>query len=141
MRYSVPIAGFWYGKERLQFLREQEGEYHYNNELRYKAKIKQLGVNKDNEIAEINKKHKDELANLEIELLKATGKWTPPPPSTGKADSVRFVESLLDGRWEGWMDDYVSNRLFEDITSAFESSNETFFMDTSKAILDKINTL
>ena len=141
LRYTVPIAGFWYGKERLQYLREKEGEYHYNKELRLQTKIKQLEVEKEKDIEQLNKLHQEKIASYELELLKATGKWTPPPQSTGKSDSIRFVETLVEGNWEGWMDDYVSNRLFEDIANALESENEGFFLDHSQAILDKMNNL
>eukprot|EP01091_Cochliopodium_minus_P014943 TRINITY_DN518_c0_g1_i1.p1 TRINITY_DN518_c0_g1~~TRINITY_DN518_c0_g1_i1.p1 ORF type:complete len:157 (-),score=44.82 TRINITY_DN518_c0_g1_i1:54-524(-) len=142
LRWTVPIAGFWYGKEKLQFLREKEGEYHWNKELRLQAKIKQVEAVKNKEIDEINKKHQDVIANYELELLKASGKWTPPSTSSSdKTDSLRFVESLLDGKWEGWMDDYVSNKLFQDIATAFEKNDESFFLNSSQAILDKMNQL
>jgi len=139
LRYTAPVAGFWYGKERLQFLRQQESDYQFEHEQQLKAKIKDEQAKKRREIEEINKKHHEQIAALEIEVLKASGKWTPPKETSGDSESLKFVDNLLGGKWESWMDEYVSNKLLNDITSALESP-ETFNL-SSQAILGKMNSL
>ena len=139
LRYTVPFAGFWYGKERLHYLRQQESDKQYKHDLQLRAKIKQVEATKNAEIAEINKKHHDQVAALEIEILKAQGKYIPPPSTGEDSESVKFVDNLLAGKWENWMDTYLSDRLVNDLNTVLE--NPEAFNKASKSLLDKMNTL
>jgi len=72
-------------------------------------------------------------------VLKAKGKYVPPAKVEGESESLKFVDNLLVGKWESWMDNYLSTKLLGDLSAALE--NPATFDKASKSLLEKMNKL